>query len=304
MAQGRRLGNTLPQGCYLRFIFMDHSYNVLIRVEWPMKLSIVTLWVSWTLDSIHMTHKIETTLVTLWVSQLDSGSDHSQLTHKRESNLCKSVSMCVCHTQFVEYALDICCYREIRFIIISIISISSPSSHICKRRSLMVKQKKANTKLCIIALRAVSSRKLEYIIIRIGQSTSWHTTLNRWSYMQAKYNTFTRIPPKSEEQILEVYKWYCGPVGFVKYNDNLITQHSELFDSHKESAWLTKKSQSIPVSQLIVWDEWSLQITKKNELTHWLLNLDTGPGHGFVSQLESVLDMSVPCFYITDNAKW
>ncbi len=37
----------------------------------------VCLWVSWTLDPSQMTHKIETTLVSLWVSQLDSGPESS-----------------------------------------------------------------------------------------------------------------------------------------------------------------------------------------------------------------------------------
>ena len=32
--------------------------------------------------------------------------------------------------------------------------------------------------------------------------------------------------------------------------------------------------------------------TKKAKLTHWLINLDTGPGLSFVSQLDSDLDMS------------
>ncbi len=30
---------------------------------------------------------------------------------------------------------------------------------------------------------------------------------------------------------------------------------------------------------------------KKNKLVHWMVNLDTGPGLGIVSQLNPVLDM-------------
>ena len=33
--------------------------------------------------------------------------------------------------------------------------------------------------------------------------------------------------------------------------------------------------------------------TKKAKLTHWLVNLDTGPVHSFMSQLVQGLDMSV-----------
>ncbi len=33
--------------------------------------------------------------------------------------------------------------------------------------------------------------------------------------------------------------------------------------------------------------------TKKGNMTHWLVNLDTGPGLTFMSQLDSGLDMSV-----------
>ena len=32
--------------------------------------------------------------------------------------------------------------------------------------------------------------------------------------------------------------------------------------------------------------------TKKGNMTHWLVNLDTGPGLAFMSQLDSGLDMS------------
>ncbi len=54
-----------------------------------------------------------------------------------------------------------------------------------------------------------------------------------------------------------------------------------------ESERLTKESQSTQyVSQMTPGN------TKKGKMTHWLVNLDTGPGLTFVSQLDSCLDMS------------
>ena len=87
----------------------------------------------------------------------------SQLTHKIESSLCKSVSGRVCHTQFVEYAINMCCHMEKRSIIISIISVISLSPHVQEKKS-SGKAGKANIKLCIIAPMALNPEKGEYDI--------------------------------------------------------------------------------------------------------------------------------------------
>ena len=95
---------------------------------------------------------------------------------------CKSVSICVCHAQFVKYPLDICFHVEDRLIIILIISIISPSQHVKDKKS-DGRAEKANAKLCIIGQKAFNPRKGEYHITGIDQPTSWQTILNRWPYM-------------------------------------------------------------------------------------------------------------------------
>ena len=49
---------------------------------------------------------------------------------------------------------------------------------------------------------------------------------------------------------------------YINSND-VAAQHSEMFDSHEDSEWLTKSSQSTTVSQLIVWVKWSSLLTKE-----------------------------------------
>ncbi len=67
------------------------------------------------------------------------------------------------HTQFVEYALDVCCLIENRFIMIVIISISPPRSHVQQQKS-NGNAEKATTKLYIITPVALNPRKTEHNI--------------------------------------------------------------------------------------------------------------------------------------------
>ena len=71
--------------------------------------------------------------------------------------------MCVYHTQFVEYALSICCHMENGFIIILIVSINSPSPHV-QEKKYNGKAEKANTKVCITGKMVLNPRKGEYNI--------------------------------------------------------------------------------------------------------------------------------------------
>ena len=66
--------------------------------------------------------------------------------------------MSVCHTQFVEYALEIYFHMEDRFIIILIILIISPSQHVQHEKS-NIRAEKTNTKLCIIGQMALNPKQ-------------------------------------------------------------------------------------------------------------------------------------------------
>ena len=71
--------------------------------------------------------------------------------------------MCVCHTQFAEYVLDICFHMEDRLIIILPISVISPTQHVQDKRSNS-RPEKANSKLCTIGPMTLSPRKGEHNI--------------------------------------------------------------------------------------------------------------------------------------------
>ncbi len=92
-----------------------------------------------------------------------------------------------------------------------------------KQKGLMIKQNKVL--LYMIAdtiLRMTIPEVLCYLIV------------NRWSYLCAKYNSITRIPPRAE---------------FVKNRDKLAFQHSGLLAHMKNQA--THKESPTRVSQLI-----------------------------------------------------
>ncbi len=71
--------------------------------------------------------------------------------------------MCVCHTQFMEYALNVCCHMENRFIIILIISINSPSAHVQEKSNGKAQKAHLNKPIHTIA------DHLKQIAIHIGQ---------------------------------------------------------------------------------------------------------------------------------------
>ncbi len=56
---------------------------------------------------------------------------------------------------------------------------------------------------------------------------------------------------------------------------------------------MTNQGESINQSQSTQYvSQMTLGNTKKGNMTHWLVNLDTGPGLTFVCQLDSGLDRS------------
>ncbi len=69
-----------------------------------------------------------------------------------------------------------------------------------------------------------------------------------------------------------------------------------MFDSH-EQVRMTNQGESVNQSQSTQEvSQMTPGSTKKGNMTHWLVNLDTGPGLTFMSQLDSGLDMSDPSF--------
>ena len=57
---------------------------------------------------------------------------------------------------------------------------------------------------------------------------------------------------------------------------------------------MTNQGESVSLSQSTQCASQMTSVNTKNaKLTHWLVNLGTGPGLSFMSQLEEGLDMSV-----------
>ncbi len=56
---------------------------------------------------------------------------------------------------------------------------------------------------------------------------------------------------------------------------------------------MTNHGESVNLSQLTQYvSQMTSGNTEKGNMTHWLVNLDTGPGLTFMSQLDSGLDIS------------